>query len=259
VHRPAPLVIAHRGDSQSFRENTVAAVEAAVLAGADAIEVDVQLAADGTLVVLHDDTLERLWGDPRPVAATTWEHIVRLGDGELRVPRLADLLERSMSTGIPLVLDQKHPIAAMAAARLVQRVGATDTAFCGSTEGLVAIRAAHPGATIYLNDHSYAPPDIRLLATVRPQYYNPHWQLLSPGTVHAMRTFGIGLCCWTPNEDADLDLVLGLGVDAVMTDRPERLRSLVEQRWPAPERRPAPVSVEVPVAARSHAEVIAPV
>src|SRR3712207_25853 len=77
-----PLVIAHRGDSQSVRENTLAAVESAVLAGADAVEVDVQLAADGTLVVVHDDTFERLWGDPRPVASMTWSEIARLGSGD---------------------------------------------------------------------------------------------------------------------------------------------------------------------------------
>ena len=234
-----PLVIGHRGDPVTFRENTVAAVEAAVLAGADAIEVDVQLAADGTLVAVHDDTFERLWDDPRPVAAMTWDQIARLGTGDLRVPRLVDLLELSMATGIPLVLDQKHPVAAMAAARLVHRVGAVETAFCGSTEGLVAIRDARPDVTIYLNDASLQPPDIRLLAAVRPQFYNPQWSLLSPGTVHAMRLFGIGLCCWTPNDDDELQLVLDLGVDAVMTDRPARLRALLAQRSPAPVRRPA--------------------
>lgn len=237
-HHPRPLVIGHRGDPLAFRENTVASVESAVLAGADAIEVDVQLTADGTLVALHDDTLERLWDDPRPVAAMTWPQIARLGSGEQRVPRLSELLELSMSTGIPLVLDQKHPIAAMAAARLVDRMHARATAFCGSTPGLVAIRAARPDATIYLNDDSLTPPDVRLLAAVRPQLYNPNWRLLSPATVHAMRTFGIGLCCWTPNDDADLELVLALGVDAVMTDRPGALRELVDRRGGAGARAP---------------------
>ncbi|GAA2727621.1 glycerophosphodiester phosphodiesterase [Cellulomonas aerilata] len=237
-----PLVIGHRGDPVSFRENTVAAVESAILSGADAVEVDVQLAADGTLVAVHDDTFERLWDDPRPVASMTAVQIARLGHGDVRVPRLADLLELSTAAGIPLVLDQKHPIAAMAAARLVTRMGATRTAFCGSTQGLLAIREADPDATVYLNDASLHPPDVRLLATLRPQLYNPLWTLLSPSTVHAMRTFGIGVCCWTPNDDADLELVLALGVDAVMTDRPGRLRELVEARWPAPSREPvAPV------------------
>lgn len=162
------------------------------------------------------------------MAALTWEQIARLGDGDVRVPRLAELLEASAATGVPLVLDAKHPAAAMAAARLVERAGPATTAFCGSTEGLVAIRAAYPGATIFLNDAAPQPPDLRLLAAVRPQYYNPLWRLLAPATVDAMRTFGIGLCCWTPNTDPELALVLALGVDAVMTERPGALRRLVD-------------------------------
>lgn len=62
----SPLVIAHRGDPSAHRENTLAAVMAAVAAGADAVEVDVHLAADGTPVVVHDETFERLWDDPGP-------------------------------------------------------------------------------------------------------------------------------------------------------------------------------------------------
>jgi len=62
----SPLAIAHRGDPVAHRENTAAAVVAAIEQGADAIEVDVQLAADGTVVVVHDDTFARLWDDPAP-------------------------------------------------------------------------------------------------------------------------------------------------------------------------------------------------
>ena len=241
-----PLVISHRGDSLGYRENTVDAVEAAMLARADAVEIDVQLAADGTVVALHDDTFERLWDDPRPVAAMTWDDIERLGSPGLRVPRLLDLLEVSRATGTPLVLDQKHPVAAMAAARLVERTGASETAFCGSTEGLVDIRRAYPDATLFLNDSSYVPPDIRLLAAVRPQYYNPHWSLLSAATVHAMQAFGIRTCCWTPNDDAELRLVLDLGVDAVMTDRPDALRSILDAGTEAAATADAPVAAPAP-------------
>lgn len=222
-----PLAIAHRGDCVAYRENTVAAVRAAVDQGADAIEVDVQLAADGTVVVVHDDTFDRLWGDPRPVAAMTWPQIAALGDEELRVPRLEDLLDVSAQTGVPLVIDQKHPVCALPAARVVRDHRAQSIAFCGSAEGLLEIRATEPGATIYLNDTNLHLPDVRLLAQVRPQYYNPHWKLLAPATVQAMRGFGIGLCCWTPNEEADLRLVLDMGVDAVMTDRVGALRTLL--------------------------------
>lgn len=225
-----PLAIAHRGDPLAQRENTVEAVLAAIEQGADAIEVDVQLAADGTVVVVHDDTFGRLWGDPRPVAAMTWPEIAALGEDGLRVPRLADLLDVATAAGVPLVLDQKHPVAAAPALRVVQEMRADTTAFCGSTDGLLEIRELAPGATIYLNDAGMHLPDVRLLAQLRPQLYNPWFQLLAPATVEAMAYFGIRTCCWTPNTDAELTLVLDLGVDAVMTDRVGRLRELLDER-----------------------------
>lgn len=224
-----PAAISHRGDSLDHRENTLAAIQSAMDHGAHAVEVDVQLAADGTAVLVHDETFERLWEDPRPVAAMTWPEIAALGAGDIRVPRLEDALQLSVASGVPLVLDQKHPAAGLAAARLVQRVGAEITQYCGSTEGLLGIRALDPVATIYLNDTSHGLPDVRLLAALRPQYYNPWWRFLAPATIDAMRTFDVLTCCWTPNEDADIALVLAMGVHAVMTDRLDRLQALVDE------------------------------
>ena len=143
-----PLAIAHRGDPVAESKNTVAGVVAAIEQGADAIEVDVQLAADGTVVVVHDDTFARLWGAPRPVAALNWPEIALLGDGDLRVPRLAELLEMATDAGVPLMLDQEHPIAALPALGVVRSARADGTAFCGSTDGLLEVREAAPCATI---------------------------------------------------------------------------------------------------------------
>ena len=61
-------VVAHRGDSLRYRENTLAAVASAVEVGADRVEIDVVTTRDGVSVVNHDQTLLRLWGDPRRVA-----------------------------------------------------------------------------------------------------------------------------------------------------------------------------------------------
>jgi glycerophosphoryl diester phosphodiesterase len=63
--------IAHRGEPVGHRENTLAAVTAAVALGADLVEIDVQVTADGAVVLLHDDTLERLWDVPVRVDALT--------------------------------------------------------------------------------------------------------------------------------------------------------------------------------------------
>jgi len=112
---------------------------------------------------VHDATFERLWGDPHPVGALSWKEIARLGEPGVRVPRLADLLELSATTKVPLVLDQKDAAAGAAAARLVERVGPEHTAFCGATEGLLDIRRMLPHATIFCNDSGLRTPDLRVL------------------------------------------------------------------------------------------------
>ena len=53
---------AHRGDSSRFRENTIIAIQSAIDAGAEVVEIDVRITRDGKVIVLHDSNLERLWG-----------------------------------------------------------------------------------------------------------------------------------------------------------------------------------------------------
>ena len=53
---------AHRGDSSVYRENTLEAIKSAIEKGADVVEIDVHLSSDGEVIVIHDPTLERLWG-----------------------------------------------------------------------------------------------------------------------------------------------------------------------------------------------------
>ena len=75
------LNIAHRGASGTFPENTVSAFRAAIDAGADMCELDVQLSRDGAIVVIHDDTVERTTDGKGEVAELTLEELRRLDAG----------------------------------------------------------------------------------------------------------------------------------------------------------------------------------
>ena len=88
VERPAkPLVVAHRGASIEQPENTIAAFEVAIDAGADAVEFDVRMTADGHAVVMHDPDVSRTTDGAGLVSEMTLEEIRRLG-----VPTLEDAL-----------------------------------------------------------------------------------------------------------------------------------------------------------------------
>lgn len=106
---PAQLVCAHRGASHEHPENTLRAIREAVLAGADAVEVDVRATADGQLVLMHDATLDRTTDGRGPLARLRLVEVRRLdaGDGE-RVPTLLEAA-RSVPRDVTLVLDLKEP------------------------------------------------------------------------------------------------------------------------------------------------------
>ncbi|GGC02431.1 glycerophosphodiester phosphodiesterase [Cellulomonas carbonis] len=240
-----PLAIAHRGDHREHVENTLPAIEAAARGGADMIEIDVQLAGDGEVVVVHDATLQRLWGDPRPVAAHTTESIRALGAGDRRIPTLREALEVSRDTGVPLVIDQKTPEAAAAALRVVEDAGLVRaTWFCGELAGLWNVRGASAAAQLFLNSIGLTPPDVRVLGLLRPDMYNPEHTTLAPVLVRALHALGIGVSCWTVDDPRDLERLLGMGVDAVMSDDLPTARALVDARdWRAVARHELAVAV----------------
>jgi glycerophosphoryl diester phosphodiesterase len=151
--------IAHRGLHDVFAgriENTLAAAGAAIEAGF-AIEVDLQVAACGTPVVFHDDTLERLTSAIGPVAERTAAELGRIeiaGSGET-VPTFEDLLER-VAGQVPLLLELKRgPRARGLGARIAVRLNAYD--------GPAAIMSFEPG--LLLEARRAAPSVVRGLAS----------------------------------------------------------------------------------------------
>jgi glycerophosphoryl diester phosphodiesterase len=126
-------IIAHRGASGSAPENTLAAFNLAVRQGADAIELDVRLTADGVPVVLHDATLDRTTASVGPLGALSFAGLQAVDAGArytpdqgrtypyrgtaLRVPALADVL-REFSR-IPILVEVKEPAAQEAVRRVI--------------------------------------------------------------------------------------------------------------------------------------------
>ena len=96
-----PLIIAHRGGSLEAPENTIASVSHGVSVGSDWQEVDVTLTADGVLVVIHDDTLERTTLATGLVEEKRWDEIAGLSVGAPRWSDEAEARLRSMDVSVP--------------------------------------------------------------------------------------------------------------------------------------------------------------
>ena len=223
-----PLVFAHRGGSKIAPENTIAAFDRGLAAGADGLELDVHLSCDGIVVVHHDRTLERTTranGLLRDRTAAELE--------TLDVPRFGDVLARYPETGIIVELKEPGPDLARAVVEEVRRAGATRRVCLGSFS-LTALRAARAIApevatsgarfevrmALYRSWVHLSPGRVAYRAFQVPETSGTT-RVVSPRFVKLAHKAGIAVQVWTVDEPDDIRRLLDWGVDGIISDRPD--------------------------------------
>ncbi|MGP9682572.1 MULTISPECIES: glycerophosphodiester phosphodiesterase [unclassified Brachybacterium] len=219
VPQPAPQIVAHRGDPIHEVENTLAAIRRAHRDGAEMVEVDLRLTADGDCVLLHDATTARLWGIDRPVRE---QRTSELPEG---IPLLRDALA---AAPVRLLLDipDDDPVSdlARAAVHVVREAGA-DVAFCGEETAMQAVRAADQGAEIRLTWNTLDPLPDELVEQLRPSSWNPSHELVDAASIVLARAQGLAVTCWTVDDISRARELAALGVDAITSNRAGELRA----------------------------------
>jgi len=234
--------IAHRGNSAHAPENTLAAFASAAAAGAGMIETDLQLSADGTVVLIHDDSLDRTGGRNGRVADLTVSELRQADAGSWfspgfageRIPRLEDLSRfAAQYPGLRWLLEFKGEWCPD------QVAGAAETLRGGGLAGRCVLQGFSPRTVRSLQA---AAPDMDrgLLITMPPAageedhllgflaetgtgYCNPGGGKSSPHLVSALQDQGVKVCAWTLNEPAEWEEAAAAGVDGIITDRPGEL------------------------------------
>lgn len=268
----AALVVAHRGSSVAHPEHTLAAYERAIDEGADGLECDVRLTWDGHLVCLHDRSLSRTSDTRGLVSESSLQQLTEadfgswsvelpdsadelVADGpcwaeERRTPvlELTDLLAlvAGCDRRVELYVETKHPTRY---GGLVEQllVEALDDAGLSGPEQLVTVMSF---ATSALRRVRRLAPRLRTVQLMRrvPLLYRdgtlppdadvagPSVDILRahPGYVRRAQAAGHPVFAWTVDDPADVDLVLGLDVDAVITNRPADVLSRVRGRQTRP-------------------------
>jgi glycerophosphoryl diester phosphodiesterase len=222
--------VAHRGDPYRVRENTVDSLRSAFRQGADAVEADVRLTRDGVPVLLHDDTLKRLWEHDRPLRSLSCDEVRALTSGG--VPTFEEALKATDEGRLMVALPGR------ADARAVRRVvgvvrdlGAEERVYyCGAADTMLAVRAADPAAEIALTWTSLAPPRPALLDAVRPRWLNYRFTLVNRDLVAKVHRDGCLVSVWTPDTRRSIRRLLDAGVDSVTTNRIDILTSLRDAR-----------------------------
>lgn len=213
-------VIAHRGASAVLPENTVAAFAEAARLGADGVELDVRRSADGALVVRHDPALP----DGRQVAN------VQVADLPDDIPLLAEAVDACHGMLVNIEIknlphepgwDPAEAVAAEVAAFVAGSDRFVVSAFTPAT--LDVVRAAEPSVptgllTLAAFDQMAA---IALVVERGHTAFHPHHEGLSAEVVAAAHDGGLTVTTWTVDDPDRLRAVADMGVDAVITNRPD--------------------------------------
>jgi glycerophosphoryl diester phosphodiesterase len=223
-----PLVFAHRGGSALAPENSLVAFENGLALGADGLELDVHLSRDNVVVVHHDRALDRTTALRGPIAARDADELRRAG-----VPTLTEVLELFHETR--LIVEMKVNRAQLAAAAIdaIRRAGAIDRVCLGSV-GLRVLRAARSIEPAIATSASREEVRWALYRSwcrwpvsrvAYSGYQVPEFsggtRVVSPRFVEDAHRAGLGVQVWTVDSEADAVRLLGWGVDALITDRPD--------------------------------------
>jgi glycerophosphoryl diester phosphodiesterase len=229
-----PLVFAHRGGSALAPENTIAAFDNGLALGADGLELDVHLSRDGAIVVHHDRTLNRTTALRGPIADRTADELRRAG-----VPSLADVLARCRD--VRIIIEMKVNRAELAAGTLdvIRRADAVERVCLGSfgwrvlhaareLEPRVATSAAREEVRWALYRSWVRWPVSRVAyAGYQVPELSGRTRVVSPQFVELAHRAGLGVQVWTVDTEEDARRLIGWGVDALITDRPDRIVPLV--------------------------------
>ncbi len=250
-----PVNFAHRGASASAPENTLAAFDAAVSAGADALELDVRMTKDRQIAVIHDELVNRTTDGAGAVRGMTLAELRALDAGHrfggyrdagLTIPTLEETLRRYPDTFVNVEIKGGESDAAEgvladiagAGARAESRVlvvsedGGVIGRFRELSEGRIATGASQREVAAF-----FLASKLRVAWALDPAYDSlqipPEYKglaIATPRFIAAAHSRSIVVDVWTINEAREMERLLDLGADGIMTDRPETLSEILARR-----------------------------
>lgn len=256
-----PLFFAHRGGAALAPENTLPAFERGLALGADALELDIQTTREGELVVIHDPTVDRTTNGSGLVSAHTLDALRQLDAGYhftpdggqtypyrgqgVYIPTLREVLERFAGVRVNIDLKQSTPPREQRLWTLIQEQRAEDRVLVASGDlhapiarfrQLCGRRVATSASEAEIRTFVLATA-MRAARWLRPAYdalqvpeTHRGIHVVSPRTLRAAHRLGLKVHVWTVDVRADMERLLAMGVDGIMTDRPDQLAAALGRR-----------------------------
>ncbi len=232
-------ITAHRGNAFLAPENTASAMERAIEDGADYLEVDVRMTRDGELVLWHDADLQRLLGRPERISSLYWDDIRELDAGSWFAPEfagetiltLSELIDMARGrAGLFLDLKPDHNSRDLTrrVVALLQEKDAVEGTVIAAAERYVLSEAkalAPELKTALLAQFVIGPLNDQGFDILGLRYNQAN-----AGAVARARQLGYELHVWTVNQPAEMSRMIDMGVDNIITDRPDVLSRLLAAR-----------------------------
>jgi glycerophosphoryl diester phosphodiesterase len=248
-----PLAFSHRGFAPEGGENTLKAFAAAAELGFAYMETDVRTTSDGVLVVFHDEDLSRVVGDRRKVSECTAAELSGLRVAGEPIPTFDELLRAFPRAHFNV--DVKDAAAAALLAAAIRRHGAHDRVLVASFGGrrrreVQRLLAAdgHPGSAVAASPGILGVAAAVLLGNIAPlpraafrqvaalQVPERHGlvRVVTPGFIRNAHAAGLQVHVWVVNEEREMNRLLDMGVDGLMSDRADILARVMAERgiWP---------------------------
>lgn len=235
-----PIVIARGGASAEAPEHTIAAFEAALAEGADALALRVRVSKDGHPVVFGHATLEQTTDGLGPVASLTVRELKRLDAGGWKGPRFGGQRIQTLQEVLERFRDRTRfwiePHAGGAdGSGIEERIVSTLEIYeaverslvqSADREALCRVRALNPAVPLGVL-WSAGALEAALPAPGMADALCPAVEVLREADVEKIRAVGLGCYVWTVNEPALVDRLVGWRVDGILTDRPGLVRARV--------------------------------
>lgn len=228
-----PLKIAHRGASGHAPENTLPAFDKALELGVDMIECDVRLCKSGSLVVIHDKTVDRTTNGSGKVSTLTITELKKLDAGHgARIPTLTEVLERYQDQ-VKIMIDIKSAAAAEEFVKLIEEHQAHEQIIAASINHalLTDIKLRDPRITtciifdIYNYFKYFFVKNLFVFSAklINANQVNIYYRFSNQRLVRRAHKYKLKFNVYSPHKKEDIEMFIKMGVDGIITDYPDRI------------------------------------
>ena len=227
------FAVAHRGASNEYPENTVAAFDRAIELGAPAVEFDVRMAADGVPVIFHDAEISRTTSGQGLLQDWTSHDLMRLDAGTWKHPRFAGVRIPTLGEALACIADRarpvvelKVPIAPDLLMRHLYDFGVTQRCLVISfvADQLAQLHGSYPLVPLGLLADEWDDELPTRAAQIGADVLVLNSELLTLGRVERAGTLGLDVWSYTVNHIGTVALCGALGVKGIITDQPDLIR-----------------------------------